>query len=253
MDHCPGYGSIARFIALSVRDAAFDTLAMQQLYPVKIVEVMGRNAGWLTAAGSLGFDVQPELPRPVLCLPERPFQNIEQLTNLVGKRVSRDGFVVLVVPETMKWAVGHSAAGETPDWIDAFGHKYFPGVGSALARELSARLDLRARYDKPGTIARMALHSASETDIIEASEVGREAVRRALAGETGTMVTITRREDSPYYHVDYGTTPLERIANVERLLDDDMIDTTGHDVTPTFAAWARPLIGVPFTPYEVLA
>ena len=74
-----------------------------------------------------------------------------------------------------------------------------------------------------------------------------------LAGDTGTMVTITRREDSPYYHVDYGTTPLERIANVERLLDDDMIDTTGHDVTPTFAAWARPLIGVPFTPYEVLA
>ncbi len=252
MDHCPGYGSIARFIALSVRDAAFDTLAMRQLYPVKIVEVMGRNAGWLTAAGSLAFDDQPELPRPILCLPERPFENIERLTTLVGKQVSRDGFVVLIVPETMKWADGHSAAGETPDWIDAFGHKYFPGVGSALARELSARLNLRARYDKPGTIARMAMHAASEIDIIEASESGSEAVRRALAGETGTMVTITRRTDTPYYHVDYGTTPLERIANVERLLDDDMIDESGHDVTPRFATWARPLIGAPFATYEVL-
>jgi len=252
MDHCPGYGSIARFVALSVRDAAFDTLAMRQLYPVKIVEVMGRNAGWLTAAGSLAFDVQPELPRPVLCLPERPFESVEQLTSLIGERIGRDGFVVLVVPETMKWADGHSAAGETPDWIDPFGHKYFPGVGSALAREFSTRLDLRARYDKPGTIARMAMHAASELDIVEASEAGREAVRRALGGETGTMVTIVRRDASPYYQVDYGTTPLERIANLERLLDDDMIDATGHDVTARFGVWARPLIGAPFAPYEVL-
>jgi 6-phosphofructokinase 1 len=253
MDHCPGYGSIARFIALAVRDATLDTLAMQQLYPVKIVEVMGRNAGWLAAAGSLAFDLQPDLPRPVICLPERPFESIEQLTALVSERVSRDGFVVLVVPETMKWTDGQSAAGATPDWIDPFGHKYFAGVGNALARELSARLDVRARYDKPGTIARMAMHAASELDIIEAVETGREAVRRALAGESGVMVTINRRTDTPYYHVEYGTTPLERIASVERLLDDDMIDATGHDVTSRFSEWARPLIGAPLPAYEVLS
>ncbi|HEX5165171.1 MAG TPA: diphosphate--fructose-6-phosphate 1-phosphotransferase, partial [Thermomicrobiales bacterium] len=253
MDHCPGYGSIARFIALAVRDATLDTLAMQQLYPVKIIEVMGRNAGWLAAAGSLAFDVQPELPRPVLCLPERPFESIEQLTALVTERIARDGFVVLVVPETMKWAGGQSAAGATPDWIDPFGHKYFSGVGNALARELSARLGVRARYDKPGTIARMAMHAASELDLIEAAETGREAVRRALAGETGVMVTINRRADTPYYHVEYGTTPLERIASVERLLDDDMIDATGHDVTSRFSDWARPLVGAPLPVYEVLS
>jgi 6-phosphofructokinase 1 len=251
-DHCPGYGSIARFIALAVRDAAFDTLAMRRLYPVKIVEVMGRNAGWLTAAGSLAFDAQPELPRPVLCLPERPFESIDSLTDLARERIGRDGYVVLVVPETMKWGDGRSAAGETPDWIDAFGHKYFPGVGSALARELSARLDVRARYDKPGTIARMAMQAASELDIIEASEVGSEAVRRALAGETAVMVTILRRVGAPYYHIDYATTPLERIANRERLLDDEMIAASGHDVTPDFASWARPLVGPPFAVYEVL-
>lgn len=253
MDHCPGYGSIARFVALSVRDAAFDTLAMRQLYPVKIIEVMGRNAGWLTAAGSLAFDVQPELPRPVLCLPERPFDSIEPLAALVGDRVRRDGFVVLVVPETLKWADGMSAAGKTPEWIDAFGHKYFPGVGSTLARDITARLNMRARYDKPGTIARMAMHAASDLDVLESSEAGHEAVRRALAGETGVMVTIVRRDDTPYYHVDYQTTPLERIANVERLLDDEMIDASGYDVTTRFGTWARPLVGAPFEPYEVLA
>jgi 6-phosphofructokinase len=253
MDHCPGYGSIARFIALAVRDAAFDTLAMQQLYPIKIVEVMGRNAGWLVAAGSLAFDVQPELPRPLLCLPERPFESIDLLTERASERVSRDGYVVMVVPETLKWANGRSAAGETPDWIDAFGHKYFAGVGNALARELTARLGVRARYDKPGTIARMALHAASEIDIAEATSAGVVAVQRALAGETGTMVTINRRQDTSDYAVEYGTTPLERIANVERPLDTDMIDATGHDVTSRFADWAGPLVGEPFTPYEVLA
>jgi len=252
MDHCPGYGSISRFIALAVRDAAFDTIAMQQLYPIKIVEVMGRNAGWLTAAGSLAFDVQPELPRPLLCLPERPFESIEQLTTLVSERVARDGYVVMVVPETMKWADGRSAAGDTPDWIDAFGHKYFAGVGNALARELTARLGMRARYDKPGTIARMSMIAASDVDIAEASEAGAAAVRYALDGATGVMVTINRRDNHAAYAVDYGMTPLERIANVERPLDTDMIDTTGNDVTARFATWAGPLVGAPFAPYEVL-
>ncbi|MGH9174832.1 MAG: diphosphate--fructose-6-phosphate 1-phosphotransferase, partial [Vicinamibacterales bacterium] len=218
MDHCPGYGSAARFVALAVRDAAFDTLAMRRLYPVKIVEVMGRNAGWLTAAGSIAFDLQPELPRPILCLPERPFAAFEDLATLVRERLTGDGYAVVVVPETMKWSDGRSAAGETPDWVDAFGHRYFPGVGGALARQLSTALDLRARYDKPGTIARMAMLAASELDVIEATETGSEAVRRALAGESGVMVTIQRRDDTPIYHIDYATAPLDRIANTERLL-----------------------------------
>lgn len=252
MDHCPGYGSIARAIAMAVRDSSLDTRAMQHLYPVKIVEVMGRNAGWLTAAGSLAFDCQPELPRPILCLPERPLEGVAQLATLVSDQIARDGYAVLVVPETMKWADGTSAAGETPEWIDAFGHKYFPGVGHALARDLSAHLNLRARYDKPGTIARMAMHAASEVDIHEASEAGRVAVERALSDESGVMVTLSRRTTTDCYQIDFGTSPLERIANVERLLDDHMIAESGHDVTPTFAAWARPLLGEPFAPYEVL-
>jgi 6-phosphofructokinase 1 len=247
-DHCPGYGSIARFVALSVRDATFDTRAMRAIYPVKIVEVMGRNAGWLTAAGSLGFD---DHPRPVLCLPERPFADFDQLGELVRERISTDGYAVIVVPETMKWIGGAPVAGDTPDWVDAFGHRYFPGVGAALERLVRARLDLRARHDKPGTIARMALHAVSEVDLAEAEACGREAVRLALAGVSGVMVSITRIGDDPY-QVAYGHVQLGDIASIERHLPDEMIASSGIDVTDRFASYALPLIGAPLPRYELL-
>lgn len=250
-DHCPGYGSIARFVALAVRDAAFDTRAMAHIYPVKIVEVMGRNAGWLTAAGSLALAPDARLPRPILCLPERRVAGIDELVSLVRSRIDADGYAVLVAPETMKWADGSAVSGDTPDWIDAFGHRYYPGVGNALARQIGAALDIKARYDKPGTIARMAMHAASDVDLAEAELVGSEAVRRALAGETGVMVAIVRESDDPY-RVSYRTVPLDRIANTERLLPDEMIAASGHDVTDAFARYALPLIGPAIALYEVL-
>ena len=250
-DHCPGYGSAARFVALGTLDAAFDTRAMAHLYPVKIVEVMGRNAGWLAAAGTLAFDLHPELPRPIICLPERPFASLDDLATLVRTTIDRDGYAVLVTPETMKWADGSPVGGNTPVWIDSFGHTYFPGVGDALARELSSRLSIRARYDKPGTIARMAMHAASPVDVAEAFDAGAEAVHRALAGEDGVMVTILREPDGPY-RVRYGSAPLDRIANTERRLPDDMIAASGHDATTSFAAYARPLLGPELPRYEVL-
>lgn len=249
-DHCPGYGSIARYTALAVRDASFDTRAMARIYPVKIVEVMGRNAGWLAASGGLAF--ADSLPRPILCLPERPLGGIDDLATLVAAAVERDGYAVIVTPETMRWADGAPVGGTTPEWIDAFGHAYYRGVGSTLARELSGRLGVQARYDKPGTIARMAMASASAIDLAEAEQAGREAVRRAIAGQTGVMVTIQRTSDEPY-EVCFDAAPLDRIAAIERRLPDDMIDTSGHDVTPCFRAWARPLLGGPLPEYEVLA
>jgi 6-phosphofructokinase 1 len=249
MDHCPGYGSIARFTALSVLDSAFDTRAMAQLYPVKIVEVMGRNAGWLAASASLGFDER--VPRPILCLPERPVADFATLTDLVTSAIDRDGYAVLVVPETMKWADGTAVGGATPDWVDAFGHKYFRGVGTTLSRQLTETLGVQARYDKPGTIARMAMFAASEVDVVEASEAGAEAVRRALAGETGVMIAI-RRDSTDPYQVSYAAAPLPCIATVERRLPDDMIAPSGHDVTDAFRFWALPLLGAPLPTYEVL-
>jgi 6-phosphofructokinase 1 len=248
-DHCPGYGSAARFVALAVRDAAADTAAMATTYPVKIVEVMGRNAGWLVAAGALLFPAHR--PRPILCLPERPVGGIDQLTQLVQERLRADGYAVLVVPETMRWQDGTPAGGTTPVWVDPFGHAYHASPADALTRELSVRLGLRARFDKPGTIARAAMHAVSEVDLAEAEQAGREALRRALAGESGVMVTMIRVSDEPY-QVRFSAVPAGDVAGVERLLPDEFISAGGHDCTTAFRRYALPLIGPAPDDYEVL-
>lgn len=248
-DHCLGYPSAARFIALVTRDAAFDTMAMAGIYPIKIVEVMGRNAGWLAAAGSLAFD--GDLPRPILCLPERPFASFDDLRVRVEGRIQRDGYAVLVAPETMRWADGGHVAGDTPEWTDQFGHPYYPSAGHALASRFTRELGVQARYDKPGTAARMAMHAASPVDLAEAEQAGVFAASRLAAGETGTMVSIHRLSDYPY-RVNFGSTHVSRVASIERRIPDEMIAESGHDVTESFARYALPLIGEPFEPYEVL-
>jgi ATP-dependent phosphofructokinase / diphosphate-dependent phosphofructokinase len=248
-DHSLGYGSAARFIAMAVRDAAFDTLAMAEIYPVKIVEVMGRNAGWLAAAGALAF--HPELVPPLICLPERPFESLEALAQRVHDRIAAEGSAVLVVPETMRWANNQHVAGGKPQWVDTFGHPYYGGAGSMLAHALSVTLNVRARYDKPGTIARMAMHAVSAVDLHEAIESGIEAVRRLEAGETGMMISLARLEGTPY-QVRYGAVTLDIVANVERRMPETMIDSSGTGVTEEFRQHALPLLGDPLDEYEVL-
>lgn len=248
-DHALGYGSAARFIALAVRDAAFDTYAMADIYPIKIVEVMGRNAGWLAASGTLAFDAS--MVPPIVCLPERPLESLDSLVAIVASRIDATGSAVLVVPETMRWASGEHVAGGTPQWVDTFGHPYYGGAGSMLAHALASALHVRARYDKPGTISRMAMHAVSEVDLSEAVESGREAVHRLVDGETGVMVSIVRESDDPY-KVRYGTVELEQVANVERRMPDVMIDESGIGLTEQFRAHALPLLGAPIEKYEVL-
>ncbi len=251
MDHCPGYPSIARAVALATRDAAFDTRAMRQLYPIKIIEVMGRNAGWIAATGGLALAANPDLPQPLLCLPERPWSDLPTLATTVQERIARDGYVVMVVPETMRWADGSQVAGDTPDWIDTFGHRYFPGVGNALARQLIATLGVRARYDKPGTIARMAMAAASSVDLAESEAAGRAAVDLALRGGSGVMIGIQRASNNPY-QASYTAVPLEQIARAERAFPEEWISADGTSVTDAFTQWITPLLGEPFTPYSVL-
>lgn len=246
-DHCPGYGSIARYTALSVRDAAFDTLAMRQIYPIKLVEVMGRNAGWLAASGCLAFAEGPL--RPLICLPERPFEGLDALAARVASKLDADGCAVLVVPETMKWADGEPVGGATPHFVDTFGHRYYPSPGLALAQALTETLGVRARFDKPGTLARMAMHAASTVDLAEAEACGREAAERALAGMTRVMVVIERVSDEPYA-VRYGAAPLERVANIERCLPDAFITPDGASLTSAFTRYALPLLGEPLPDYE---
>jgi 6-phosphofructokinase 1 len=250
IDHTPGYGSIARFIALAVRDATFDTRAMARMYPVKIIEVMGRNAGWVVASGSLLFAADE--PRPILALPERPFSGPQSLLDVVRRRVDNDGYAVVVVPETMRWADGSAPGGDAPIWVDAFGHPYYPAPGDALARLFRERLDVRARCDKPGTVARMAMHAVSEIDLHEAETIGGEALRLAAAGASGVMATIERVSDEPY-RVRFGSTPLNAVANKERRLPDTMIAENGYDITGAFNRYALPLIGSGIGEYETLS
>lgn len=248
-DHSLGYPSNARYLALSVRDAAFDTMAMRMTQPVKIVEVMGRNAGWLAAAGTLAFP--DDLPNPIVCLPERPLDGPEDLCQRVQARIDSHGWAVVIVPETMRWADGSHVAGDTPEWVDAFGHPYFSSAGLALSRLFSQELGVRSRYDQPGTIARMAMHAVSEIDLAEAEQAGIEAVAALGRGESGQMIALERVSSDPY-RVRYGLTPVSRVANKERRVPDEMIGPDGASLTNAFRAYALPLMGEPFPEYEML-
>jgi len=248
-DHCPGYASIARFLGNAVRDATYDTLASPQLYPVKFVEVMGRDAGWVTAAGALGFSPEEADLAPLLLLPERAPQAVDDVLAAVEADVKRRGWSVVVLPETMRTAAGRHFGGDEPEYVDGFGHPYFPSTGAAMTRLVSQRLHLRARYDKPGTAARMSIALASEVDLTEAYDLGAAAVQRLVAGESGFMTALERTSDDPY-RVGIVSVPLEKIANRVRHLDDVFIGDDGMTVTAAFHAWMRPMLGDdPFPPY----
>lgn len=246
-DHCPGYGSIARFIALATRDSGQDTEAISALHPVKLIEVMGRNAGWVAASAALGQE-QPGHAPHLIYFPERPPRDLDAFIEEIDATWRAAGQVVAVVPETLKDASGQAISGAAAIWRDSFGHPYVPGPGPALAQAIEERLGLRARFDKPGTIARMYMDSVSEVDLEEAYLVGTEAVRLLLSGVSEVMVTLERINDDPY-QVQPGTIALRDVANNERLLPDNFIGPDGRSVTSAFRDYALPLIGGPLPPY----
>ena len=240
-DHCPGYGSIARFIALATRDSGLDTEAMAAIYPVKLIEVMGRNAGWVAASSTL-LQESAEEPPQLIFFPERPPRDLAAFLSEIKTVYDRRGFVVAVIPETLKTADGKPFIEGEVSWIDAFGHPYFPGPGPGLTRAIEEHLRLRARYDKPGTISRMFMAAISEVDLAEARMVGAAAARLLLEGASDVMVTLERVSEEPY-HAITSTVPLAQVANHERLLPDEFIGPDGRSVTPAFRRYALPLIG----------
>ncbi len=243
---CPGYGSIARYLANATRDAIFDTIASPQLYPVKFIEVMGRDAGWVTAACTLACTGDDADIAPLLLLPERPPASTAEVLELVRDDVARRGWSVAVVPETLRDAQGRHLGGDEPDYVDAFGHAYYPSTGAALARLLTAS-GTRARYEKPGTAARMSISMASPVDLQHAAALGRLAAERALGGDTAGMAALQSLANG---RSSMSIVPVERVANRVRVLDDAYIGTDGHSVTAAFVAYAMPLLGPdPFPPY----
>jgi 6-phosphofructokinase len=241
-DHCPGYGSAARYIALSTRDTGLDQQSLRSFVPILITEVFGRHAGWLAAAASLAKEKAEDAPHLVY-VPERVFNESDFLTD-VEQCYRRLGWVSVVVSEGVADVSGELLGGkDAPE--DAFGHKALPlgsGVAQYLARLLNRETGLLVRVNRPGTIQRASSCAVSEVDRNEAEEVGRAAVRQAVSGEDGCMITLIRDPEDPY-RCTTGYTPLQRVANAEKKLPEIMIESSGNAMRPEFRDYAFPLIG----------
>ncbi len=249
-DHCPGYGSAARFVAAAIRNTGFDTEAMGQSGPVKIMEIMGRNAGWLTAAASLAKE-SPEDPPQLIYVPEKgvsPDQIVEDVRYWLGKI----GYCVLAVSEGLKDDKGEDMGASQSKEVDAFGHPRKGGVAEYLEALIKEKLKVTPRLDKPGYLQRSCGELMSSVDREEAYMVGRAAVRAALEGQSDVMVTLVRQPGA-IYSVKTGLAPLEEVANRERFLPDEFINEQRNGVTAAFLEYARPLIGEPLRPYARLS
>jgi 6-phosphofructokinase 1 len=246
-DHCPGYGSVARFIATATQDAGRDTEAIGVVDKIKVIEAMGRNAGWITAASVLGKRDEIDAPHLVY-LPERPL-NLDKFLEDVNQVYQKLGYGVIVVCEGVKGEDGEPlvASGKAID-VDAFGHKQMGGVADYLCKLIAEKLKLKARFDKPGTIQRMSQALVSKTDAQEAYAVGQEAVRKALEGVTDKMITLERLSDEPY-ECKLGVVDLDKVANVEKVVPDEFIGKEGNSITEKFLKYAQPLIGEPLAEY----
>jgi ATP-dependent phosphofructokinase / diphosphate-dependent phosphofructokinase len=249
-DHSPGYGSAARYVAQSTAEAGLDTASMQRTDPIKLIEVMGRHAGWLAAASWLGKTGDDRAPHLVY-LPERP-ERLETILSEVEAIYRQIGHCVVVLCENQPDpAGGVLGAGGEPRWVDDFGHQYFDSPAQHLAYQIRRQLGVRARVDKPGTLQRTSAAHVSATDLIEAELVGSVAVSLALAGRSDVMVTLVRVSDEPYRCV-AGEAPLAAIANHQRTIPDEFIETDQRGLTEAFVRYAGPLIGGPLPEYARL-
>jgi 6-phosphofructokinase 1 len=240
-DHCPGYGSVARFAAVTTQEAALDTKAMKNVDPVKIIELMGRNSGWIVAASALLKKSPADAPH-ILLVPEVPFNETAfvKKTEAVLQSV---GYCIIVISETIRDhggnRIGRKTGGVT---TDPFGHKYVEGTAARLAAILEKNLKVRARFDKPGTIQRMSMAYISEVDQKEAFQAGVHAVKWALQGRSAIMVGFMRSPGEKYA-VSYQPVNLEKIPNNERYLPAEFFDAGKGMITPAFTKYALPLLG----------
>jgi len=239
-DHSPGYGSTARFVALATMGAGRDAEGMSQDAPITVVEVMGRNAGWLTSASALGKREERDAPH-VICHPEYSIDEVE-LLDQIEDAYRRWGFVVVVMSENAKTSKGPLGEGHAAFYTDSFGHEYFEGPARYLAKHVGDMLGVRARFEKPGTIQRSLVTCLSDTDLHEAFLVGKAAVRYSFEGHTDRMVTLIR-EPGEGYQCTTGLVPLEEVAGQEKLLPKKYVDIRNGLPTEAFIDYARPLIG----------
>jgi ATP-dependent phosphofructokinase / diphosphate-dependent phosphofructokinase len=237
-DNCPGFGSVAKYVATSMREAAFDVASMAKTSTkVFVLEVMGRHAGWITAAVGLADDADTPIPL-VLLFPEMPFDETKFL-KAVDARTRRFGYCCVGVSEGLRNAEG-ALMGEAGT-KDAFGHAQLGGVGPQIARLVKDRLGYKFHWAVADYLQRAARHLASKTDVDQAYAVGKAAVELALRGHNAIMPAIVRVSDRPY-RWKIGIAPLTAVANTEKMLPRGFITRDGFGITDRARAYLSPLI-----------
>lgn len=247
-DHCPGFGSAAKFIATAFTEIACDCF-VYDVPSVTIVEVMGRNAGWLTASSALARTEERRVPQ-LIYLCEKVFDE-EKFIEDVNKALEKENNIIVAVSEGVKDATGHYVGEETKSGKeDAFGHKYLSGIGKYLEGLVGNRIGCKVRSIELNILQRCAGYMLSETDIIESRNLGAFAAVSAIRGENGKMSALKRICDDPY-QVEIELADLSKIANFEKKVPMEWINEEGNDIKDDLLTYLKPLIqGEVQIPYE---
>ncbi len=248
-DHTPGYGSAAKYISVVMKEIIRDATVYGTNY-VTIVEIMGRNAGWLTAAAALarGEDCEGV---DMICLPEVPF-HVDRFVEKVRVMQETKPSVVIAVSEGVKLEDGRYVCelSDDPRRVDAFGHKNLTGTARYLAGVVERSLNTKTRSIELSTLQRCASHLTSRTDITEAYQVGGAAVKAAFSGHTGEMVALRRVSNKPYQCITE-LHPISEVANLEKKVPLEWVNENYTDMLPKFIDYAKPLIQAELTPIYI--
>ncbi|MDR3159806.1 MAG: 6-phosphofructokinase [Zoogloeaceae bacterium] len=237
-DNCPGFGSVAKYVATSMREAGFDVASMARTSTkIFVLEVMGRHAGWITAACGLASETEGEAPH-LLLFPEIPF-DLEAFLQRVDHCVRRYGYCAIAASEGLRDADGKLIA-ETGT-RDAFGHAQLGGVGQWVAQRIQDRLGYKYHWALADYLQRAARHIASRADVEQAYAVGCAAVEAALAGKNAVMPAIRRLSDAPYAW-EIALTELRQVANVEKKMPREFISPDGFGIADACRRYLSPLV-----------
>ena len=246
-DNCPGFGSVAKYVAVSIREAGFDVASMAKTSTkVFVMEVMGRHAGWIAAAGGLAAENEGDAPHIIL-FPEVAF-NKKAFMQRVKHCVKHYGYCAIVVSEGARYKDGTFLADAGS--VDAFGHKQLGGVAPVVAQMIKDATGYKYHWAVADYLQRAARHIASKTDVDQAYAVGKAAVEFALKGKTAIMPTIVRTSNHPY-RWKIGEARLARVANVEKMMPKSYITPDGFGITQRCRTYLSPLIrGEDYPPYK---
>jgi len=244
-DNCPGFGSVAKYIAVSTLEASFDVRSMAKTSTkVFVIEVMGRHAGWIAAAGGL---VEDHGIPVVILFPEVEFNQAAFVANCRGK-VEKFGYVTVVVSEGAHWPDGKFLAEQGTR--DAFGHAQLGGAAPVVANMLKDALGYKFHWAVADYLQRAARHLASESDVAQAYALGQAAVEFAIEGHNSIMPTVVRKSSNPYVW-EIGEAPLSEVANVEKMMPKEFITEDGFGITNPCKEYLYPLIeGEAYPPYR---